>query len=593
MDMAIVCGVVFGVILLGFIIIITFNKIILLNDENNRLQEEIRRLQEMLSKKESSEKRPLETVVFRKNCEKCEKHIAILREADINGESIEVTLLRKKCDEYEREIAALRNSSGSEAQSVREKLLQEDIEKLQRNHKQEVENLLKRLDCLDVLNAHIVEREMADIIISSAWKDIVECANEKYAEFGIPPRYNYSKQIPASMRKRFISAVDDQYRYQFLIYLYPELEIVFDWKNIRKLQGLELEHFDSRMVDLSAIINKLNQNKSVAKENMLLKSRIRLFEKANSNLEVIPYMAQIMADYETYELELLAKKLEWGHNEERLRKIKSIREIRKDAKKIVERYKEAEYQLAYLLNLYPNLQDVVDAEFEQLPLEEIKDISDYDGVRDYLSKEEYQKLSVCERNQLALDRYVESHKKSKWQIGRDYELYVGYKYSQMGFDVDYFGSYMGLEDLGRDLIVKKGTDYLIVQCKYWSLQKEIHENHITQLYGTMVCFCIENHIEKERVEGILITNTKLSEMAKKMAEYLGIRYKENFAMEDYPRIKCNIGHGADGLTKIYHLPFDQQYDVTKIKGPGEFFALTVKEAEDAGFRRAFKWFGSK
>ena len=84
-----------------------------------------------------------------------------------------------------------------------------------------------------------------------------------------------------------------------------------------------------------------------------------------------------------------------------------------------------------------------------------------------------------ERNQLALDRYKASHKKSKWQIGRDYELYIGYRYSQSGYSVDYFGSYMGLEDLGRDLICKKGNKVLIVQCKYWSSKKEIHEKHIT------------------------------------------------------------------------------------------------------------------
>ena len=41
--------------------------------------------------------------------------------------------------------------------------------------------------------------------------------------------------------------------------------------------------------------------------------------------------------------------------------------------------------------------------------------------------------------------------------------------------------------------------------------------------------------------------------------------------------------------KIYHLPFDQQYDRTIIGDcAGEFHAFTVKEAEDAGFRRAFK-----
>jgi hypothetical protein len=36
------------------------------------------------------------------------------------------------------------------------------------------------------------------------------------------------------------------------------------------------------------------------------------------------------------------------------------------------------------------------------------------------------------------------------------------------------------------------------------------------------------------------------------------------------------------------LPFDQQYDVTKVNGKDEFMAMTVAEAESAGFRRAYE-----
>ncbi len=201
-------------------------------------------------------------------------------------------------------------------------------------------------------------------------------------------------------------------------------------------------------------------------------------------------------------------------------------------------------------------------------------------------------LTTTEKNQLALDRYRESHKKSKWQVGRDYELYVGYVYEQKGFKVDYFGSYMGLEDLGRELVAEKGGKIHIVQCKYWSSVKQIHENHINQLYGTKVCYCIEHNIDPSQVLGVLVTNIQLSPTAKKMADFLGIRYKENYEIKDYPCIKCNIGKDEFGYpTKIYHLPFDQQYDATKIKDPGEFYAMTVAEAEAAGFRRAAKWFG--
>ena len=316
-------------------------------------------------------------------------------------------------------------------------------------------------------------------------------------------------------------------------------------------------------------------------------------EKLESNLTAIPYMSAIIADYETYGLEALAKSLDWGFATKRVDKVASIREIRKVAKEMAQKNLEAKYQLQYLLELFPNLQDVIETDYKQLPVIKIEDVADYDCARDWLSKEEYQSLDTITRNQLALDRYLNSHNKTKWQIGRDYELYVGYVYSQNGYDIDYFGSYMGLEDLGRDLIAKKNGKTVIIQCKYWSSDKVIHEKHITQLYGTMASYIVENNLAKKDVSALLITNICLSDQAKKMADYLKVKYIEAFEKGAYPCIKCNIGHGELGEEKIYHLPFDQQYDATKITKPGEFFAMTVKEAEEKGFRRAFKWFANK
>ena len=261
---------------------------------------------------------------------------------------------------------------------------------------------------------------------------------------------------------------------------------------------------------------------------------------------------------------------------------------------MIERNNEAKYQLEYLLNLFPALKDIIDSDYDELPIIEEIDLSEHDNTKDWLSPEEYQSLNARDRNQLALDRYKKSMKKTKWQIGRDYEQFVGYWYSRQGYQVDYFGSYMGLEDLGRDLIIKKqGEPTQIIQCKYWSAKKRIHEKHILQLYGSVASYIIEHNCPHDSVKGILITNIGLSPMAKKMARYLSIEYIEGFESGEYPCIKCNIGHDADGNeTKIYHLPFDQQYDNTKINKPGEFFAMTVAEAENAGFRRTYKWFGS-
>ncbi len=271
------------------------------------------------------------------------------------------------------------------------------------------------------------------------------------------------------------------------------------------------------------------------------------------------------------------------------KKVKSIREIRADAKNRIEEAKIATYQLEYLKTMFPAIEDILETDYKDLSLSETK-ITDSDPIRNYISKEEWFALSESQKNQLALDRYIESRKKTKWQIGRDYELYVGYKYSLKGYKVDFYGSYMGLEDLGRDLIAKKNGKTLVIQCKYWSQKKTIHEKHIAQLYGTAVCYSLQNDIPFETVTPVLITNITLSDTAKEFSEYLSIKIVENFEFGEFPRIKCNIGKDEFGFeTKIYHLPMDQQYDSVKIDKKGEFFAFTVKEAEEKGFRRAFKW----
>ena len=317
----------------------------------------------------------------------------------------------------------------------------------------------------------------------------------------------------------------------------------------------------------------------------LLRESVEAYQKEfESNLTAIPYMSRLIADIMTVDLDRMAWALSWGNNQERQKKVASLTLLKKEKAEEIEKIKGAEYQLAYLLELYPALQDVIDAEFKELDIS-YSDITEYDPVLKYIEKEEWQKLTDTERNQLALNRYVESRQKSKWQIGRDYELYCGYCYEQKGYTVDYYGSYHGLEDLGRDLIIKHGDEVRIVQCKYWSQSKQIHENHIMQLYGSVIEYNIENNAN---ATGILLTNTVLSDKAKEFAKVLGITFKEHHSLGEFPRIKCNIG--VEG--KIYHLPFDQQYDATIIEGKDEFMALTVAEAEKAGFRRAYRWHGN-
>jgi len=272
--------------------------------------------------------------------------------------------------------------------------------------------------------------------------------------------------------------------------------------------------------------------------------------------------------------------------------VKLYSQKRREAEKEKRIYK---YLVEYYESIFPELADLKE-EVADISEEDQYFMADYsqseleDETTKFVTKEEFRKLSSIERNQLALERYWK-RKKSKWLIGRIYERYVGYLYEMMGYDVDYVGIFKGYEDLGRDLICHKGNEIIVIQCKNWSQFKTIYEKHIFQFFGTVFQYKDEN--KDKNVKAIFYSATKLSDLAKRFGTELGIELKENFKMENnYACIKCNISR-VNG-TKIYHLPFDQQYDNVKIEtNKGEFYCQTVKEAEDKGFRRAFKYKGLK
>ena len=262
----------------------------------------------------------------------------------------------------------------------------------------------------------------------------------------------------------------------------------------------------------------------------------------------------------------------------------------------IRRYAEYEHKktksiIEYYESIAPFLleykDDIALPENEDL-LAEYSEEEKLDPTVNYLTKQEYRKLSSIDRNQMALDRFWK-RPKSNWILGRIYERYVGYIYEEKGYDVEYVGIFKGYEDLGRDLICTKKNEIVVIQCKNWSKFKTIYEKHIFQFFGTVFQYKDEN--KDKKVNAVFYTTTKLSDLARRFAKELNIGLEEEFKMENhYPCIKCNISR-VDG-TKIYHLPFDQQYDKVKIeKQTGEFYCKSVKEAEEAGFRRAFRYKG--
>lgn len=348
----------------------------------------------------------------------------------------------------------------------------------------------------------------------------------------------------------------------------------------KKCQEVE-SRYQARIVDLDQ-----KQQKSITLYNTYTKELSKIDDIIKQKLELYPHLAAVMADLLTahfdYSAKYLREKPHPAHTE-----AFRINQLKKETKKIIEEKKLLEYQIAYIRKVIPNIDDIFDSGFidHELPFEAETE-ENTDRVRFYLEPEEYQKLSSVERNQLALDRYI-SGRKSKWQIGRDYEMYIGYLYEKKGCTVEYMGIIKGLEDLGRDLIVKNNGKTSIIQCKNWSKEKTIHEKHIFQLFGTVVLYNIEH--PQANAKGIFISTTTLSQTALQVAKELDIRVVQKDHGE-FPRIKCNINRSTGEW--IYHLPFDQQYDSARIdKTQGEFYALTVAEAETNGFRRAFRHFG--
>jgi hypothetical protein len=255
----------------------------------------------------------------------------------------------------------------------------------------------------------------------------------------------------------------------------------------------------------------------------------------------------------------------------------------------------------YYESLFPWLIDFKGEDLDELIRQADRPITDDeqndDPVAQWLSVAELesQKLTHAEKFQRALDRYWQS-KKSPWQLGRDYERYVGYLHERDGFKVEYYGIEFGYEDLGRDLVCSRGNDIRIIQCKYWSTQKTLHEKHVCQIFGTATAYKKKLVGQKNMLLEIQITpwlyvSCEASPTAKEFAGLLGVNLIDNFKLSRYPIIKCNVSK-RDG-TKIYHLPFDQQYDRTLIEYRDECYVETVPEAEALGFRRAIRWRGNR
>ena len=192
-----------------------------------------------------------------------------------------------------------------------------------------------------------------------------------------------------------------------------------------------LSDYDKLSCDLNTYVEHRNDD---------LKNIFSNCDHAFSYVAVL-YADYLLLDYDNASNYLLNKKR--PATSEGLR----IGALKLKTKSYLVELNKTKYQLNYLLKSYPQLEEFIDSD-DDIDAEE--PVCSSDKIPD----DTWSSLSETQKSQLLLTNYL-NRRKSKWEIGRDYELYVGYKYSSQGYSVDYFGSYNGLEDLGRDLIVTK------------------------------------------------------------------------------------------------------------------------------------------
>lgn len=231
---------------------------------------------------------------------------------------------------------------------------------------------------------------------------------------------------------------------------------------------------------------------------------------------------------------------------------------------------------------------------EEVKEQEEKNIKEFQKI-DWGNLSDVEKIKYLDEK---LIKYKE-RKKSKLKIGLEFERYCGFLFEEKNYKVYYNGILKGKADEGIDLIAKKDNKTIYIQCKYWSITKQIRENAIAQLLGASLKKSIEigldsnefmKLVKEKKIEMWLISKTSLSKEAKEFAKLLNIQFKENLGIDfDYPMVKL-----VEDKEKIFYLPNDLLYDkIVNTSTSKKYLRVdSCKKAYEMGYRHCYKWKGT-
>jgi hypothetical protein len=263
----------------------------------------------------------------------------------------------------------------------------------------------------------------------------------------------------------------------------------------------------------------------------------------------------------------------------------NVNNISKEKRSWIIKAKDYEYQIKQLEEFFPKLKDYKEAIQNEL-ISHLDENDETDPILKFLSVEEWNILPVEQREDLAIERYLNGASRSAWDAGLKYERYLGSLYEKDGWFVEYIGALNGLEDYGRDLICSKNNVVRVIQAKRWKENSPLYMKHVVQIFGTTLLLQQERSL-LETPTPMLVSTSAFAEDSKKAAQALNVKLVVMPLDKNYACIKVHKSRNGEA---IYHLPFDQQYDRVQMDiSQGDAFVKTVKEALNMGARRAQKY----
>ena len=199
----------------------------------------------------------------------------------------------------------------------------------------------------------------------------------------------------------------------------------------RKALKSEREEHQKTLGEANAVILRTGQTVQELKRLLEEKSR------------AMPWLAALIADLSYIQDERDAQRLEFKKHPAKAA-ADAVRAHAQEKKVLRIEKRLVDYRLALMESLFPWLRDIWFRDAEQIAEAKASEAGDSseDPVSKYLTPDEWSKLSVTDRNQRALERY-KMRAKSDWEIGRDFERFIGHKFDSKGYDVVYHGAIKG------------------------------------------------------------------------------------------------------------------------------------------------------